>query len=591
MNQTKYSIESIIKELKEKGIRPYTTYYQRGSNSSYYKNFPMDSFISLAKAEEQRFPNESENEIQFIVLGDNYQYKRIILQSREIIDILYPIKQLEWLDNGVHYFILDDDQQLHKLESLEKALEKECYIRVYKKNNKIRQIQKRPLMSIWKTTYVYWNNNNLRKEINERLDILGNILYRAISLYNKNGEYLKNIFFDPITQCKEVYKIINEPHPIFKIDIFNRKGIRTNYIVGSGLSDEYIQNNYLDEKGCVIKTTNGMINLLHSTSPYLGVSRRHFLPINFEKTQPYFSELLFNKIPLYSDDILEQISAELAKSTYSDINLQYAFYLPCFFSDKQSKQKDQDSEKIRMTLVEVEKQNLDAEYIDLVKVEIDETNRCKTITREKWHQESILLKNTPFISLENGVHFFEHDAEGNIYPLENIEFAITLPSYLRVEKKMTRVVSTIKKTLVQKSTEQFQYYQCKLHKASLKIITNKMMSPVGLEVILDEQGDHIQSQVLINQHGNILESYDRLNDHARIHAEITLFSEEGSPIKQIIITKSGDIENRHIDKNGQPASLTKATGVDNFHLPFNIPIPFDQFIDGISQESINDAGD
>lgn len=300
MNRDKSFIESIISELKKNKISPDKTYYQDGSNLCSYKNFPVGNFISLAEAEQQ-------NELQCIILNEDYQYKTVVTQMRESIDILYPLDRLDSLSEGMNYFIFDAYGQLCPLISIERILEHNSYIRIFQKHKKVHRIQKRVLTSIWKTSYIYWDNYIVRKEINEKLDIDSTVLYQVISFYDKRGEPIKSIFYDSVTHQKEIYKINNQVNPTFEIDVYNETGMHTNHIIGDDLYDYSIKNHHLDEKGDVIKVTHGLMAFFHSKNELPIRSACRLLSAELNKVSVYAPERCLSNILFYNSAKLPKV--------------------------------------------------------------------------------------------------------------------------------------------------------------------------------------------------------------------------------------------------------------------------------------------
>ncbi|MBI0157656.1 hypothetical protein, partial [Gilliamella sp. M0364] len=106
---------------------------------------------------------------------------------------------------------------------------------------------------------------------------------------------------------------------------------------------------------------------------------------------------------------------------------------------------------------EAENQSPQEKYSDLIKVEIDNNYQYKKIDKTKWQQAAIFLPSAQLKSLENGIHFFVINNKGQLTPLNGAEEAIAQPTYVRVEKVMGKIVSTLQKNRVQWLTTEFDY--------------------------------------------------------------------------------------------------------------------------------------
>ncbi|PWV57687.1 hypothetical protein C7375_1311, partial [Frischella perrara] len=183
---------------------------------------------------------------------------------------------------------------------------------------------------------------------------------------------------------------------------------------------------------------------------------------------------------------------------------------------------------------------------DLIRIEIDNNYQYKKIDKTKWQQTAISLPSSQFKSLENGIYFFVINDKGQLTPLNNVEQAITQPTYVRVEKVMGKIVSTLQKTRVQWLTTEFDYKKNTPIRSKLTVIESHIVPKLVIESEY-ESGQYLPaSQVIKNAQGNIVRTFKTVKKK-NIIAILERFNEQGVKTNHIEISKQGDIENQYLD--------------------------------------------
>ena len=227
-----------------------------------------------------------------------------------------------------------------------------------------------------------------------------------------------------------------------------------------------------------------------------------------------------------------------------------------------------------LTLIEAENQSPQAIYNDLIKIEIDNNYQYKKIDKTKWQQTAISLPSSQLKSYGNGIHFFVINDKGQLTPLNNVEQAIAQPTYVRVEKVMGKIVSTLQKTRVQWLTTEFDYKKNAPIRSKLTVIESHVVPKLVIESEY-ENGLYIPTlQVIKNAQGNIIRTFKIVKKKNTI-AILERFNEQGVKTNHIEISKQGDIENQYLDNEDNV--ILKADNIKDQHhnpqlydnLPFN----------------------
>ena len=255
-----------IIELKMMGIKPHVPYYDSTETILHHyqtpNNYPNFSPITLEQAENApyRVNNPFSTKLKINEVGDNYQFKIRWSYERKPQYILLNNQQqacLKELENGSHFFILDDDLQLQPI-TIENAITLPNYIRVTKEMGKIVAIEKKPLLSISKWEYEYWPHSaklHYLRYFNYAID-KKTILQSLNVEYNEEGKSLisvtKNQNNKPIS-IKKHYPKGNEYSS--ETTLFNEQGDKTEIFYTPSVGDSKIV--HLDKEGNIIEVTYG----------------------------------------------------------------------------------------------------------------------------------------------------------------------------------------------------------------------------------------------------------------------------------------------------------------------------------------------
>ena len=257
-----------IIELKTMGIKPHVPYYDSTETILHHyrtpNNYPDFSPITLEQAENAPYRVEYpfSTELKINEVGDNYQFKIRWSYERKPQYILLNNQQqacLKELENGSHFFILDDDLQLQPI-TIENAITLPNYIRVTKEMGKIVAIEKKPLLSISKWEYEYWPHSaklHYLRYFNYAID-KKTILQSLNVEYNEEGKSLisvtKNQNNKPIS-IKKHYPKGNEYSS--ETTLFNEQGDKTEIFYTPSVGDSKIV--HLDKEGNIIEVTYGRV--------------------------------------------------------------------------------------------------------------------------------------------------------------------------------------------------------------------------------------------------------------------------------------------------------------------------------------------
>ena len=257
-----------IIELKTMGIKPHVPYYDSTETILHHyrtpNNYPDFSPITLEQAENAPYRVEYpfSTELKINEVGDNYQFKIRWSYERKPQYILLNNQQqacLKELENGSHFFILDDDLQLQPI-TIENAITLPNYIRVTKEMSKIVAIEKKPLLSISKWEYEYWPHSaklHYLRYFNYAID-KKTILQSLNVEYNEEGKSLisviKNQNNKPIS-IKKYYPKGNEYSS--ETTLFNEQGDKTEIFYTPSVGDSKIV--HLDKEGNIIEVTYGRV--------------------------------------------------------------------------------------------------------------------------------------------------------------------------------------------------------------------------------------------------------------------------------------------------------------------------------------------
>ena len=253
-------------EIRTMGIKPHVPYY--GSTEiilHHYRtpnNYPDFSPITLELAENApyRVNYPFSTELKINEVGDNYQFKIRWSYERKPQYILLNNQQqacLKELENGSHFFILDDDLQLQPI-TIENAITLPNYIKVTKEMGKIVAIEKKPLLSISKWEYEYWPHSaklHYLRYFNYAID-KKTILQSLNVEYNEEGQSLKSVTKNQNNKTisiKKHYPKGNEYSS--ETTLFNEQGDKTEIFYTPSVGDSKIV--HLDKEGNIIEVTYG----------------------------------------------------------------------------------------------------------------------------------------------------------------------------------------------------------------------------------------------------------------------------------------------------------------------------------------------
>ena len=253
-------------EIRTMGIKPHVPYY--GSTEiilHHYRtpnNYPDFSPITLEQAENApyRVNNPFSTRLKINEVGDNYQFKIRWSYERKPQYILLNNQQqacLKELENGSHFFILDDDLQLQPI-TIENAITLPNYIKVTKEMGKIVAIEKKPLLSISKWEYEYWPHSaklHYLRYFNYAID-KKTILQSSNVEYNEEGQSLISVTKNQNNKTISIKKYYPKGNEyLFETTLFNEQGDKTEIFYTPSVGDSKIV--HLDKEGNIIEVTYG----------------------------------------------------------------------------------------------------------------------------------------------------------------------------------------------------------------------------------------------------------------------------------------------------------------------------------------------
>ena len=584
MNNDNLTDDIIINQLKIQGIKPHVTYIHSDYPYTDYKNFPTQPFLTLTEAE-RKISYFSDNEIQFIELNNNYQYEYILFNKRDVIDILFPIAMFSEYSDGEHFFTLDEKYQLHHLNSVEEAWKQDCYLKIVIEKGKVVKMQKRPLTWIQKSYFSYWANGNKQKEISEQLDLNNSVKVRYEIEYDQTGQRIKLLEDNFITNYKVVMTYLYTQDVYALMDIFNEKGIKVNHTI---FYDELgnVESQYLDESGQIIHTSNIEPNL--STDVYLPQSAIYqSIPMDLLRVHPSHVDKLIEQMASKDNYTLADQEA-VTRAKFLGIQSNSTYYHPTPFPQWGKDRYKNYPHQLTMTLAQAEYQHPKEQYVDLVKVTVGDNYQYQTISREKWLQVPLSIPHEQFKPLENGTYFFTLDKQGQLIPLEDIEQAIILPSYVRVEKVMGKIASILQKTRIQKTQQVYEYNENnQMHKEILTVLESPSMPLLTVETIYDDIGVFVVSQTIRDSQNKRIAVFSKFNDNI-IYGVIERFNREEEKTNHITIYRNTLIENRHLDKAGNTLLITDDLTNENDPQPYDeLPLYSDKLIQQIFNAYLN----
>ena len=584
MNNDNLTDDIIINQLKIQGIKPHVTYIHSDYPYTDYKNFPTQPFLTLTEAE-RKISYFSDNEIQFIELNNNYQYEKILFNKRDVIDILFPIAMFSEYSDGEHFFTLDEKYQLHHLNSVEEAWKQDCYLKIVIEKGKVVKMQKRPLTWIQKSYFSYWANGNKQKEISEQLDLNNSVKVRYEIEYDQTGQRIKLLEDNFITNYKVVMTYLYTQDVYALMDIFNEKGIKVNHTI---FYDELgnVENQYLDESGQIIHTSNIEPNL--STDVYLPQSAIYqSIPMDLLRVHPSYVDKLIEQMASKDNYTLADQEA-VTRAKFLGIQSNSTYYHPTPFPQWGKDRYKNYPHQLTMTLAQAEYQHPKEQYVDLVKVTVGDNYQYQTISREKWLQVPLSIPHEQFKPLENGTYFFTLDKQGQLIPLEDIEQAIILPSYVRIEKVMGKIASILQKTRIQKTQQVYEYNENnQMHKEILTVLESPSMPLLTVETIYDDIGVFVVSQTIKDSQNKRIAVFSKFNDN-NIYGVIERFNREEEKTNHITIYRNTLIENRHLDKAGNTLLITDDLTNENDPQPYDeLPLYSDKLIQQIFNAYLN----
>ena len=584
MNKDNLTDDIIINQLKLQSIKPHVTYIHSDYPYTDYKNFPTQPFLTLTEAE-RKISYFSDNAIQFIELNNNYQYEKILFNKRDVIDILFPIAMFSEYSDGEHFFTLDAKNQLHHLNSVEEAWKHDCYLKIVIEKGKVVKMQKRPLTYITKTVFSYWSNGNKQQEISEKLDLNNNVLVHDEIEYDQTGQRIKLLEDNFITNYKVVMTYLYTQDVYALMDIFNEKGIKVNHTI---FYDELgnVESQYLDESGQIIHTSNFEPNL--STDAHLPQSAIYqSIPMDLLRVHPSHVGKLIEQMASKDNYTLADQEA-VTRAKFLGIQSNSTYYHPTPFPQWGKDRYKNYPHQLTMTLAQAEYQHPKEQYVDLVKVTVGDNYQYQTISREKWLQVPLSIPHEQFKPLENGTYFFTLDKQGQLIPLEDIEQAIILPSYVRVEKVMGKIASILQKTRIQKTQQVYEYNENnQMHKEILTVLESPSMLLLTVETIYDDIGVFVVSQTIKDSQNKRIAVFSKFNDN-NIYGVIERFNQEEEKTNHITIYHNTLIENLHLDKAGNTLLITDDLTNENDPQPYDeLPLYSDKLIQQIFNAYLN----
>ena len=561
---------AIINQLKAQAIEPNKTYFQSNFSTlmDNEDSFPRKNlFLAIDNAletEPSTFPMARQNIAQ-IKLNNHYQYQDVLERDRDIIEILYPTDAFQALEDGVHFYIFDKNNQLQKKEKFEDIFELPCYLRVEKKNGVVISIQKRPLVNIAHFVYDYWPNHNLKHTVLEMYNNDQQLIFFYEIFYDENGKSIKSNEKN-IATGQTMQSSYLEKDGIENIkEYFDNQGIKTNHVIYYDKSKKpypWIENQRLNQRGEVIETTNHKPDEIFDSGQSLEEAHPYnTLIMDVEKSNITVTDSLFRHT--FDINTTQWDSEAINRAKFLGIKPNQTYYnklpYPNFFNDRYKNFPHQSP----LSLIEAENQQPKEKYSDLIKFEVGENYQYKTLIKEKWQQSPITLPLEQFKPLENDIYFFTMADNGQLQPLDNVEQAVALPGYIRVEKEMGKIISIVQKTRIIKVAYQFEYNNNTLIASKL----NVLQSPVLQDMLIEtryENGDYYPSyQTIKNGSGIIIRTFKLIKigevKEGEVNAIYERFNNKGMKTNHITLSVQNNrnvIKNEYLDEKDQVTYTT-----------------------------------
>jgi len=540
----------IIKNLKKQGVVPNKVYFQHDFLLFLHNedSFPDEElFASVSGLENNSMMHYMAiQDISQIKLNENYQYSDILQRRRNIIEILYPSDAFQSLDDGVHFFTLDEHKQLQKKNSFKDVFDLPCYLRVEKKHGIVVSIQKRPLASVSHYIYDYWTNNSIKHLSIKMYDTEHNTIYSAEAFFNNNGAMVKQIRKNPKTGNSSIETILKQDGIYSIEEFFDNYGIKTNHVIHYEKSMR-VKNQVLNKEGKVTKTKNREPILfdfekdLDETYPY------NKLIMNIEKSNALLTDSIFEQVIGNSN---KYDSEATNRVKYLNITPNQVYYHKLPFPGFMAERYKNFPHQAPLTLIEAENQSPFNKYSDLIKVEIGDNYQYKKISKTKWQQSTISLPIEQFKSLENDIYFFTMDDKGQLNALDSVEHAVNLPSYIRVEKVMGKIVSIMQKRRVQWTSTEFEYKGTTPISSKFNVIESHLVPNLVMDTLYEIDNYLPLSQVIKNAQGTKIRTFLR-SKKENSYAILEKFNDQGIKTNHIKISNEGDIENQYLDNQGK----------------------------------------
>jgi hypothetical protein len=582
---------AIVSRLKAQGIEPDKIYFQNNFQNVIEKDksFPSKKlFSSLNNSLETNPSMDSRQNIAQIQLNHHYQYRDILERDRGIVEILYPTEPFATLDDGIHFYVFDEQNQLQKKESFADVYKLPVYIRVEKQNGKVSSIQKRPILSINHYTYNYWPNQNIKSIYVEKYNNESEIIYTAERFFDENGKEAKATQNNFLTQqmMRYTYNYNSKEGIEIIAEYFDSNGQKTNNVIYYNFHTPKfsIKNQRLNGQGEVIEVSPNIPNNLFEFPPNLTEPYPYNTLIrDLEKTS-----LIVSPIDLFNNNSLQLDNEAINRAKYQGITPNKTYYHQDPYRKFNEKRYKNFPHHRPLTLIEAENQQPEEKYSDLIQFEVGDNYQYKTLIKQKWQQTPINLPVEQFSALENGVYFFVMDENNKrLTPLDNVEQAIKQPSYVRVEKEMGKIISMIHKIQIYKVLNTFEYQDNDLTSSHVSLLESTFFPYITVES--QYKNYFPTNQTIKNDKGITLRKVNcdiNLND---FHLIIEKFNDDGVKINHIESSSSykngkETTKNEYLDAQGQIIKTTNTLD-DITESQFYDELPF--FIDDFEQILFN----
>ena len=535
-------------------------YYQYDFKSFRHKDdsYPAEKKLFLSPETLETDPNDdSLLDIYQITINENNQYSKVINICRNIIEILYPTEPFETLEDGIHFYILDKDNQLQKKENFEAVFKEPGYIRVEKLDGKVISIQKRPTYMIIHFNYEYWPNQNLKYDKLEYYNNEHQIIYYDETFYDENEKAIAGNSKNLLTQQNIRYTYINKDG-VSRIDeYFDSQGNKTNHVIyyDNTNAEDKIENQILDHEGKLVEKSNKVPDDIFDPLKEELAEKYPYnnLLMDIEKTDVVLTEKFF--LHTVDKNTTQWDNEAINRAKYLQITPHQPYYAKVTYPLLWPNRYKNFPHQKPLTLIEAEHQQPNAKYSDLIKFEVGNNYQYKTLIKEKWQQTPITLPLEQFKPLENNIYFFVMDNNGKLIPLENVEQAVEQPNYIRVEKEMGKIISIVKKTRIYKVLNEFEYQDNSLKNSKFNLLESTLLPNLIIETkwenylpkyqaIKDNQGITVRTITVINP--------------TDFHAIFDEFNSNGIKTNHIEINKNNnpDIINQYLDEKGQLIKTT-----------------------------------